>query len=126
MLANFISDEKHRWLLGKRIYILMTVASGCFLEVDIVKSANTQALVEGYQSFQTEALALNPDYCPETVNTDGWPHTQAARQTLFPGIQIVLCFLSACRSQHSKVLPTHTHSDAKGNRQALAWRHRSH
>jgi len=36
---------------------------------------------------------LNPNYCPETVNTDGWEHTQTAWQTLFPGIQVILCFL---------------------------------
>ena len=29
----------------------------------------------------------------ETVNTDGWEHTQTAWQTLFPGIQVILCFL---------------------------------
>ncbi len=36
---------------------------------------------------------LNPDYRPQTVNTDGWEHTQAAWQALFPSIEIVLCFL---------------------------------
>lgn len=29
------------------------------------------------------------------MNTDGWDHTQAAWQTLFPNITIVLCFLHA-------------------------------
>jgi len=38
---------------------------------------------------------LNPNYRPETVNTDGWEHTQTAWQTLFPGIQLILCFLHA-------------------------------
>ncbi len=38
---------------------------------------------------------LNLDSRPETVNTDGWSQTQAAWRTLFPGIQIVLCFLHA-------------------------------
>jgi hypothetical protein len=40
-----------------------------------------------------EALALNPDYCPQTVNTDGWEATQTAWQTIFPGITLILCFL---------------------------------
>ncbi len=44
-------------------------------------------------TFTFVAIALNPDYQPQTVNTDGWDHTQAAWQTLFPGITIVLCFL---------------------------------
>jgi len=93
--VNLIADEKHSWRLGERIYIPTTVAAGCFLGVDLVESAGTKALIEGYKSFQTEALTLNPNYRPETVNTDGWEHTQAAWQTLFPGVQLILCFLHA-------------------------------
>jgi len=93
--VNLVADEKHTWRLGEPIYIPTTVAAGCFLGVDIVESAGTKALVEGYKSFHTEALALNPNYRPETVNTDGWEHTQTAWQTLFPGVQLILCFLHA-------------------------------
>jgi len=93
--VNLIADEKHSWRLGERIYIPTTVAGGCFLGVDLVENAGTKALIEGYKSFQIEALALNPNYRPETVNTDGWEHTQAAWQTLFPNIQLILCFLHA-------------------------------
>lgn len=59
----------------------------------MVASADTQALLKGYEHFRAEAIALNPDYQAETVNTNGWDHTQAAWQTLFPSITIVLCFL---------------------------------
>lgn len=76
--VNLITDEKHSWLLGERIYIPTTVATECILGVDVVASADTQALLKGYESFRSEARALNPDYQPETVNTDGWEHTQAA------------------------------------------------
>jgi len=95
--VNLIADEKHSWRLGERIYIPTTVAvaAGCFLGVDLVESAGTKELIKGYKSFQTEALALNPNYRPETVNTDGWEHTQTAWQTLFPGVQLILCFLHA-------------------------------
>jgi len=93
--VNLVADEKHSWRLGERIYIPTTVAAGCFLGVDIAENAGTKALVEGYKSFQTEALALAPSYRPETVNTDGWEHTPAAWQTLFPNIQLILCFLHA-------------------------------
>ena len=90
--VNLVADEKHSWLVGERVYIPTTVAAGCFLGVDIVEQAGTKALVEGYKSFQTEAVALNPNYRPETVNTDGWEHTQAARHSLFPNVQLILCF----------------------------------
>ena len=91
--VDLIADKKHSWLLGERIYILTTVAAGCILGVDVVESADTKALVRGYERFRVEAIALNPSYQPQTVNTDGWNHTQAAWQTLFPDITIVLCFL---------------------------------
>jgi len=91
--VNLLADEKHSWRLGERIYIPTTVAAGCFLGVELVENAGIKALVEGYKSFQTEALALNPNYRPETVNTDGWEQEQAAWQTLFPNVQLILCFL---------------------------------
>lgn len=93
MPVNLIADEKHSWLLGERIYIPTTVAAGCILGVDVVESADTKALLRGYESFRSEASVLNPDYQPQTVNTDGWNHRQAAWQTLFLEVTIVLCFL---------------------------------
>lgn len=45
--------------------------------------------------FRDEAVLLDPDYRPETVNTDGWPATQAAWRALFQGVTIILCFLHA-------------------------------
>lgn len=109
MPVNLVADEKHSWLSGERIYIPTTVAAGCILGVDLVESADTKALVKGYERFRAEAIALHPDYQPQTVNTDGWNHTQAAWQTLFPGITIVLCFLHVVlniqqRCRRSKVL----------------------
>jgi hypothetical protein len=81
--------------VGERIYIPTTVAEGCFLGVDIAENAGTKALVEGYKSFHARSSCIEPNYRPETVNTDGWEHTQTAWQTLFPGIQLILCFLHA-------------------------------
>jgi hypothetical protein len=91
--VDLVADEKHSWLLGARVYLPTTVAEGCFLGVDIVKSASTDDLAQGYEVFRQEALNLNPDYQPETVNTDGWAETQAAWKRLFPGITLILCFL---------------------------------
>ena len=91
--VNLLADEKHSWLLGERVFIPTTVGSGCFLGVDIVRTVETPDLVRGYGVFREEALALNPGYQPETVNTDGWDPTQAAWKQLFPRIAIVLCFL---------------------------------
>jgi hypothetical protein len=56
-------------------------------------SADGKALSEAYRGFQQEALQHNPDYQPQSVNTDGWEGTQTEWRTLFPGIALVLCFL---------------------------------
>lgn len=93
MPLHLVADEKHSWRLGERVFIPTTVGSGCFLGVDIVGSAETPGLLNGYGRFRDEVLALNSAYQPETVTTDGWNHTQAAWKTLFPGIAIILCFL---------------------------------
>jgi hypothetical protein len=91
--VHLAADEKHTWLEGERVYVPTTVAGGCILGVEIVSSASTEALQQGYQVFQTEALNFNPSYCPQTVNTDGWQETQMAWERLFTGITVVLCFL---------------------------------
>ncbi len=97
--------ELHSWLLGERIEIPKTVAAGCILGVDVVESADTKALVRGYERFRAEAIALNSDYQPDPVNTDGWDHTQAARHSLFPRITIVLCFLHVVLDIHFSLPP---------------------
>jgi hypothetical protein len=88
-----VADEKHSQSLGERIYIAVTAAKECFLGVGVAHSADETGLTEAYGEFQQEALALNRDYCPDTVNTDGWDATQQAWKALFPGITLMLCFL---------------------------------
>ena len=78
----------------------MTAAKECFLGVGVIHSADESALTQAYGEFQQEALALNPDYCPDTVNTDGWDATQQAWKTLFPGITLMLCFLHTVLGIH--------------------------
>ncbi|MDV2998050.1 MAG: hypothetical protein N4J56_007755 [Chroococcidiopsis sp. SAG 2025] len=93
MPVDLVADEKHSWLLGARVYLPTTVARECILGVDIVQTASTEDLTEGYRSFRDEALNLRLDYQPQTVNTDGWQEMQTAWKQLFPRITIVLCFL---------------------------------
>lgn len=71
----------------------VTAAVGCFLGVGMADSADGEALKEAYGEFQQEALEVNPDYQPKSVNTDGWEGTQKAWKALFPSISLILCFL---------------------------------
>ncbi len=90
---HVLADEKHTRWRGQRVYVPTTVAQGCILGVNLTTAAGTTALHNGYQEFAQEAQALQADYAPQTVNTDGWEATQQAWQALFPSITVVVCFL---------------------------------
>jgi len=90
---DLVADEKHTRVLGEKAYIATTAAKGCILGAALTESASTEALSAGYGEFKQEARELFPNYCPQTVNTDGWEATQQAWKELFPTITIILCFL---------------------------------
>ena len=64
--------------------------------------ADEEQLTEAYGHFKQEAQHLDPDYQPQTINTDGWSATQLAWKALFPTITIILCFLHAFLSIRSR------------------------
>jgi hypothetical protein len=92
---DLLADEKHTKQGGQKVYIAVTAGQDCILGAEIAASADTQALTEAYGVFKSEALQLDPDYQPESVNLDGWLATKQAWLTLFPHITIILCFLHA-------------------------------
>ena len=87
------ADEKHTRLLGNKTYITTTVGSNCILGASVSKTASGKDLQEAYGVFKEEAECINPEYQPDTVNTDGWQSTQKAWKTLFPKITVLSCFL---------------------------------
>lgn len=103
---QLLADEKHTWWLGEKVYVATTVADGCLLGAELSQTAGTEDLQAAYGVFAYEARELNPNYEPQTVNTDGWEATQKAWKNLFSGITLILCFLHTilsieqrCRSQ---------------------------
>jgi hypothetical protein len=99
---HLLADEKHTRLNGKKAYIATTVAEDCVLGTSVTLKADTPHLSEAYGHFKQEAQRLNPDYQPETVNTDGWTATHNAWIALFPMIVIIQCFLHAFISIRSR------------------------
>ncbi len=97
------------------MYIAVTAAVGCFLGVRLAQRADTEALEQVYGEFQAEAHQSNPEYCPESVNTDGWNTTQQDGVPCFQtSLTIVLCFLHVvlgvqqlCRRTSSKFPDRH-------------------
>jgi len=92
---HLLADEKHTRWNGDKAYIATTVADDCVLGASLALAADEEHLTEAYGHFKEEAQRLNPDYQPETVNTDGWVATQLVWKTLFPSIVIIQCFLHA-------------------------------
>jgi hypothetical protein len=99
---HLLADEKHTRLNGEKAYIATTVAADCVLGVSVTIAADEEHLTEAYGHFKQEARHIDPDYQPQTVNTDGWSPTQLAWQTLFPAIAIILCFLHSFLSIRSR------------------------
>src|SRR5918992_1501054 len=92
---DLVADEKHSWLKGERVYIATTAAKDCILGASVAPSASQTDLEKAYGVFASKAQAVEADYAPETVNTDGWPATQNAWKALFNQITVILCFLHA-------------------------------
>jgi hypothetical protein len=93
--GHLVADEKHTTLAGEKVYLAATAGDGCGLGLALAETAGNDDLEAAYGVFRDEARRLDPEYRPETVNTDGWPATQAAWRALFDGVTIVLCFLHA-------------------------------
>ena len=91
--AHLAADEHHTDWAGQNGYIATTVGGGCVLGVALTATADDSHLREAYGVFAAEAQDVDPEYAPDTVNTDGWAATQNAFQTLFHQITVVLCFL---------------------------------
>ena len=75
---HLLADEHHQTRDGQKTYIATTVAEGCCLGAEPAPTAGTDDLKAAYGVFRDEAHDVAPKYAPRTVNTDGWPWTQAA------------------------------------------------
>jgi hypothetical protein len=92
---HLVADEKHTTLAGEKVYLAAVAGGGCCLGMALAETAGNDDLEAAYGVFRDEARHLDPEYHPETVNTDGWPATQAAWRALFQGVTLILCFLHA-------------------------------
>jgi hypothetical protein len=91
--GNLGADEKHSRRKGEKVYVPTTVGDQCILGASVSKDAGERGLSKGYGVFKEEALNLNPEYAPKSVNTDGWQATMNVWKTLFPTIFVICCFL---------------------------------
>jgi hypothetical protein len=93
--TNLLADEKHVHFNGEKGYIATTVGADCVLGASLALAADEPALTEAYGYFQEETQQIDPNYTPDTVNTDGWLPTQKAWQALFATVTLIQCFLHA-------------------------------
>jgi hypothetical protein len=90
---HLAADEHHADWVGQTGYIATTAGKGCILGIALTDSADEVHLTAAYGVFAEEARNVDPEYAPQTVNTDGWAATQNAFKSLFATISVVLCFL---------------------------------
>jgi hypothetical protein len=92
---HLIADEHHEKLCGEKIYLATTVAEGVFLGAEVSPTASKDDLQKAYGVFKAEAEEVEPEYTPETINTDGWSGTIGALSALFTSAVLIRCFLHA-------------------------------
>ena len=92
---HVLADEEHVEINGKKAYIATTIGNGCILGSETSAGCSEEELKEAYSVYKEESQDINPDYSPETVNTDGWSATKKSWKHLFPKICIIQCFLHA-------------------------------
>ena len=91
--VHLAADEKHTRINGEKTYVATTVGCGCILGAAVSQDAGEKTLTYAYQVYKNEALCINPEYTPETVNIDGWKATHNTWKSLFPAVAIICCFL---------------------------------
>lgn len=91
--THLAADEHHADWCGEKGFVAVTAGGGCLLGVALTDVADEPHLTQAYGQFAAEAREVQPDYAPQTVNTDGWFATQNTFRALFPMIAVVLCFL---------------------------------
>lgn len=92
---HLVADEKITWLNGAEVEVAVTAGAECVLGAALALRPDTEQLTAAYGVFQQEARQLDPNYSPETVNTDGWHATRTAWSLLFPLTVLIQCFLHA-------------------------------
>jgi len=102
---HLAADEKHTTLAGEKVYLAATAGGGCCLGMALAETAGADDLTAAAGVFRDEARGLDPEHRPETVNTDGWPATQAARRALFKGMTLILGFLQAFLKIRKRAVP---------------------
>ena len=83
---HLAADEHHTDWCGEKGYVAFTTGAGCVLGVALSDSADEEHLTDAYGQFAAESRAVNPQYSPQTVNTDGWCATRNAFRALFSTI----------------------------------------
>lgn len=90
--AHIVIDEHHDRLNKQKLYIATTVGHDCILGAAATTSVDYLALKNAYSVYLTEAALLGVNYCPTSVNIDGFKSTHKAASTVFSKATIIRCF----------------------------------
>lgn len=93
MPQHLAADEHHLDGCNDKGFLAMVAAGGCTLGAALTQAADEQHLLEAYGVCDQEARNVDPNWPPETVNTDGWKATRCAFAKRFRQVVLVRCFL---------------------------------
>lgn len=90
---NLLMDEHHTKLLKNKIYVCTTVGDHCFLGAAVSENLQYLDLKKAYSVFKKEVQKIYPNYCPISINMDGYKSSRKAVKELFAPAGLLRCFL---------------------------------
>jgi hypothetical protein len=100
---HFLADEKHSHCLTEKVYLPTIVQGRVIWHLGYTEDKSALAFEASYGQFQQTSQALDPDYQPEGILTDGFESTRKSLRNLFPSTALGNCLRHATHRVGSKL-----------------------
>ncbi len=99
----FLTDEKRSHCLAQKVYLPTIVVGRIIWHLGYTEDKSVDAFEVSYGQFQQTAQAIEPEYQPKAILTDGFESTRKSLATLFPGASLGNCLRHATNRLGSKL-----------------------
>lgn len=100
---HFLADEKHSHCLTEKVYLPTIVQGRVIWHLGYTEDKSALAFEASYGQFQQSTQALDPDYQPQGILTDGFESTRKSLRNLFPSTPLGNCLRHATNRVGSKL-----------------------
>jgi len=101
--AYLLADEKHSHCLEEKVYLPTIVSGRIIWHLGYAEDKSAEAFEASYQQFKEAALAVDPDYRPRGILTDGFESTRKSMRRLFQGVPLGNCLMHATKKVAAKL-----------------------